>query len=185
MQVTTNDHLKSKEQMLTELFMSKMRDPRQAIPVRPCIPSLEIRKLRASLMLEETLETIKAMGLCAVDAHGRSIETGDVLFAQAIDPQGKSLPVDLVEVADGLADVHVVGPCGTASAFGIALAPVYRLISCNNLLKFAEGHSFRADGKLQKPASHPSPTKEIAAELQRQGADDASVLKHLEREWAR
>lgn len=184
MQVTTNDHLKSKEQMLTELFMSKMCDPRQAIPVRPCIPSLEIRKLRASLMLEETLETIKAMGLC-VEAGGRRIGMTGGFSVDGISIEQSREPADLVEVADGLADVHVVGPCGTASAFGIALAPIYKIVAGNNLLKFAPGHSFRSDGKLQKPASHPSPTNEIAAELRRQGTDDVFVLKRLEREWAR
>ena len=57
---------------------------------------------------------------------------------------------ELAQVADGLADLIWV--CvGTAVSLGIDLPAVWEEVRRTNMAKFAEGHSFRADGKLLKP----------------------------------
>ena len=165
MQYTTNDQFKSKNQLLVELFM---RQARQDVPVAPCIPSLEIRKLRAALLLEECLETIEAMGIQVINSSGQQIHIRDIKYRE-------NGPGNIIEVADGLADLEVVGSCGTASAFGIAQQPIFEAVAGNNLLKFAPGHSFRADGKLIKPANHPAVTPMITKILLAQGAEPADL----------
>ena len=78
-------------------------------------PSLEVRRLRAKLILEEALECIKAlgfdtMGYC-LDEHTK-VNIEDVLFEELYE-------FNLVDLLDGLADLHYVGYCGTAVAVGI------------------------------------------------------------------
>ncbi len=162
----TNDTSKSQNQQLVENFMLRMRSDKQAIPVRPTMPSLEIRMLRASLMLEETLETIrKGLGLeVCINSGMVSLELEDdteITFKEDKEPS-------LIEIADGCADVEVV-TLGTASACGIAHQPIFNAVMGNNLYKFAPGHSFRADGKMIKPADHPNVAPLIVELLARQG----------------
>lgn len=161
MQTYTNDHLKDDEQLLVELFMAKAH---QEIPVRPTMPDLKVRQLRARLMLEEVLETINAgLGLTVVDVcdEGKSPVTIEYIEFE------ESGAGDLIQVADGCCDVNVVTK-GTGSACGIALRPCFKLVSGNNLMKFAPGHTFRSDGKLVKPPNHPNIDTDLARELARQ-----------------
>jgi predicted HAD superfamily Cof-like phosphohydrolase len=120
-------------------------------------------------MLEECLETInKGLGLDVVvgDGEGRTtfIDIIMVQFDHAKAP-------NLIEIADGLADLEVVSSCGTATSCGIAMQPIFEIVANDNLLKFAPGHSFDAGGKLIKPKGHRGPTDLIKRELIRQGAD--------------
>lgn len=172
--MSTNDAKKDVDQLLVEVFMAKMRSDAQAIPTHPTIPSLEIRKLRARLMLEEVLETIQAgLGLKVVmevkNVDQVKIERNHVTFNDAVEfnfEEG-SKP-SLVEIADGCADVEVVTK-GTASACGIALPPIFKIVSASNLSKFGPGHSFRPDGKLIKSPDFVGPTTQIFDELVAQG----------------
>lgn len=164
--VVTNDHLKHSHQLLIEIFMSKMRSDKQSIPTAPTMPSLEIRQLRARLMLEECLETIElGLGLNVI-AEGQlhSLKINGGTFTMEERREGPNL----IEIADGCADVEVV-TTGTASACGIAHAPIFKLVMGNNLRKFAPGHFFREDGKLVKPTDHPPVTNAILNELMAQG----------------
>jgi predicted HAD superfamily Cof-like phosphohydrolase len=162
-----NAHLKSRNQLLVELFMAHCHAHpvglnMHALPVSPSIPSLEARKLSARLMLEECMETIqKGLGLDIVDVHG-ALDFGRLGFEEKCTP-------NLVEVADGLADQEVVN-LGTAARCGLAHQPIFEIVAQNNLLKFAEGHRFNAVGKLIKPPNHPVPTGLIVDSLLRQGA---------------
>lgn len=158
----TNDMKKCAHQMRVEMFMRSMRDANQSVPVMPTAPTLAVRKLRASLMLEECMETIQnGLGLDI----GVSTDNGEVKFEFK-----EARPVNLIEVADGIADCDVVN-IGTAAACGIAQEPCTELVDCNNLMKFAPGHSFREDGKLIKPKNHPAITAMLRAELIEQGAE--------------
>lgn len=157
-----NSMLKSQNQLLVELFMAKCNSPLQSLPVYPTMCSLDERKLRARLMLEETLETIReGLGLDVQikDMSKTTIDTTkDVIF----NDSEINKPC-LTRVADGCADVEVV-TLGTAAACGIAAQPIFTKIAANNLLKFAPGHTFDK-GKLIKPPDHPNPTGEIIREL--------------------
>lgn len=159
MQTYTNDHLKDDEQLLVELFMAKAH---QEIPVRPTMPDLKVRQLRARLMLEEVLETINAgLGLEVSDQFsGRALDISSIDFRE-------SGAGDLIQIADGCCDVNVVTK-GTGAACGIALKPCFMLVNGNNHMKFAPGHTFRSDGKLVKPPNHPNIDVDLARELARQ-----------------
>ncbi len=88
----------------------------QSCPEKPTIPSLEVRKLRAKLILEEALETIEALGLSPIfidthdgqqfDCHGCKIE---------FETMGVT---NLIGIADGCEDLKVVTE-GTLVACGL------------------------------------------------------------------
>lgn len=156
----SSDVFKCRNQLLVEKFMARMHyhpigAEKQQLPVRPTIPSLDIRKLRAALLLEEALETIAAMGL-SVSLDMVALESGDhTLEMEHVHFVESGIP-NLKEVLDGCADVQVV-TYGLCAAHGIALQPGFEEIAGNNLLKFAPGHSFNERGKLCKPSNHPLP----------------------------
>lgn len=77
----------------------------QETPEKPTIPSLEVRKLRAKLILEEALETVNALGLKYAHMFGTWEEHPETL--------------NLLEIADGCEDLKVVTE-GTLIACGLA-----------------------------------------------------------------
>ena len=147
-----NAHLKSKNQLLVEVFMAKVGTDTQPLPVSPTLPDTKTRFLRARLMLEECLETIqKGLGL---DVHARS-QAGPIRGMEDIKFTMRG-NVNIFEIADGLADQEVVN-LGTASSCGIAHQPIFEEVARNNLLKFAPGHKIDEGGKLIKPPDHRAP----------------------------
>lgn len=139
-------------------FMLKAK---QECPQVPTIPSADVRRLRAKLILEEALETIKALGVtvwpsdeCLVDqarTAGGKVELNEDSFELEVTGE-----CDIAGVADGCADVSVV-TIGTLIAFGIPDRRLLELVDNNNLAKFGPGHSIREDGKLVKPPGHKPP----------------------------
>lgn len=110
----------------------------QPIVDKPTIPDTLRENLRAMLMSEEMYETRQAM----------------------IDD-------DLVEIADGLADLIYVA-LGTAIEYGIDLEPVFKEVHRSNMEKLPGLQ--RADGKITKgPDFQPPRIKEI---LEAQLTDD-------------
>lgn len=94
----------------------------QEVPDKPTIPSLEVRKLRAKLILEEALETvIHGLGISEiVDDYGyvcdleellKDLNRDGVMFSSSVEPS-------LTEIADGCADLMVV-TLGTKAACGL------------------------------------------------------------------
>ncbi len=162
-----NQASKSKNQLRVQAFMLRMRSDMQGCALSPSIPAPETRVLRAKLLLEETLETIEAMGiqLDLPDAF-TALKIKDIEFKPV-------LPVNIVEVADGLCDVDVVKD-GAAEAFGISLQPLLSIVHDDNDKKFLPGHKF-VNGKLIKPPDHKGCTAEIGRELLRQGCEVADV----------
>lgn len=145
--------MKSAHQQRIEKFMKLAG---QQIPEKPTIPSLEVRKLRASLVLEEAIELINGLGFCLRD----KINDGPVLTIDNFE-YVESIKPNLEKIADGVADVSVVS-IGTLTACGIEDQEIIEEVDNNNLAKFGPGHSKRADGKLIKPPSHKPPQiKEI------------------------
>ncbi len=173
----TNDALKSKNQLLVEVFMSKMHSDTQHVPVCPTVPDIKTRHLRAHLMLEETLETIRkglGLDLTVTFKEPKKIEGETTLEGCELTEDNCKItfreigPANLIEIADGCCDVEVVNT-GTASACGIALQPCFEAVSGNNLFKFAPGHYFNSYGKLCKPPGHPEITPYIKSLLIQQG----------------
>lgn len=97
----------------------------QDCPETPTIPSLEIRKLRAKLILEEALETIKGLGLSTAlhdSADGEmlihSIEELTPSFESKFEP-------NLIDIIDGCEDLKVVTE-GTLVACGSLTKDEYK-----------------------------------------------------------
>lgn len=146
----------------------------------PGIPPLPIRILRASLMLEECMETIqKGLGLdihfdvAKVKDNALSLTSfavyGTVNFEDLHFEPAKDRQPSLIEIADGLADQEVVN-LGTAESCCLDLQPVFDEVMDNNDLKIQNG-SFNDLGKLVKPPGHPAP--DIKKVLLDQGWKDA------------
>jgi len=117
----------------------------QDTPDRLTTPDDKIRILRAKLILEEALETAKAMGIevRAGSENGALIEEETLHYSAPGE-------VDVVEVVDGCADISVV-TIGTLIAFGVDDEPVLEEVDESNLRKFEPGSYRRDDGKWIKP----------------------------------
>lgn len=145
------------------------RKAKQGIANKPIIPSEEVRLLRAKLIFEETLETIEAMGVevdfdhCSLaDTWGietEAIKEGAIVFN--IDPYKKP---DLVEVADGCADINYV-VTGTQLEFGIPIEEVQAEVDRSNADKFTGDYTINESGKIIKPSDWKAP--DIASILEK------------------
>lgn len=112
---------------------------KQEIPPTPIIPSLEVRKLRARLILEEALETIEALGF-------------EIDFQYNDFNESEDGP-NLVKVLDGMCDLDYVNK-GLAIAMGVqedklddAFAEVHR----SNMSKMWSEEQLE-QGKLDYPS---------------------------------
>lgn len=143
------DHRKSPHQRMVEDFMLKAE---QQVPIKPIIPSKEVRKFRAAMILEEALETISGLGFDVVVTGGHRIVTKDCI---ELSSDGH-IPPDLVEIVDGCCDIKVV-TTGTLSACGIPDELFQLEVDINNLAKFGPGGYRREDGKWMKPSTHQPP----------------------------
>jgi predicted HAD superfamily Cof-like phosphohydrolase len=140
----------------------------QELPPKPVVPDEATRLLRAKLILEEAMETIRALGVDVrypVPSGGSVASYSELVLQDHGFVFGACFPVDLIQVADGVADLTVVAT-GTALACGIDPEPIQELVDESNLKKFGPGSYRREDGKWMKPADWVSPP--IKAELLRQ-----------------
>lgn len=142
-----------------------MQNAGQATPEAPTIPDAETRVLRAKLILEEALETAKALGVGVRLATDEGQEV-DFSHVDHLDFYADG-DVDLEGVADGCADISVV-TVGTLIAFGLDDEPLLEEVDTANLRKFAEGSYRRADGKWMKPPGWTPP--DIRGVIDRQAA---------------
>ena len=139
---------KSTHQQDVEAFMLRAK---QEVPLVPTEPSPEVRILRAKLILEEALETIKALGVSvATSAYGITVSPATSLVYEVYGD------FNMDEVIDGCCDIAVV-TTGTLSACGIPDVIFTEEVDRNNLEKFKPGHYWREDGKLMKPPGHQGP----------------------------
>lgn len=118
----------NKEQQSVKSWMTKAG---QGCPESPQIPSLEIRKLRARLILEEAFELInKGLGLEVQTCPDEYIDSRDIYFEGSAENEP-----DLIELADGIADLQVVN-LGTAVACGIDIEPAFEEVMRSNNSKW-------------------------------------------------
>lgn len=124
-----------------------MTGANQHVPDRPTVPDQKTLILRAKLILEETVETIHAMGLGVLvgDDEAWLYKNAKIVNMPDQNP-------DLEEIADGCADVIVV-TTGTLSACGIADDSVQCEVDFNNLKKFE--HRCPSCHRVLRPKSMP------------------------------
>jgi predicted HAD superfamily Cof-like phosphohydrolase len=112
-----------------------MEKASQKRPDTPTMPLEEVRLLRATLILEEALETIHALGVCVEVKAGNmgwfdvSMDGHPLRLAHSI------IAPDLEAIADGCADLSVVN-IGTLIACGIKDERLLQEVDENNLRKF-------------------------------------------------
>jgi predicted HAD superfamily Cof-like phosphohydrolase len=140
-----------------------MRGFGQEVPEKPLettsVPD-ELRVLRARLIMEECLETIIDGLRVEITDWGGNVVKFDGLHFETLE-----CPVNMIEFADGCADVSVV-TIGSLSAFGIKDAQLLREVDANNQAKI---NTAKEDehGKWIKHPDHKAP--DIAGVLQAQG----------------
>lgn len=133
----------------------------QEVLKKPGIPALSTVKLRALLILEECLETIRGLGYTvAVPFDGIDVEVNmQTAYLR------KDFKPELTEIIDGCCDIRVV-TTGCLSAFGIADEYPQYIVDMNNLAKFGPGCSWSPEGKLIKPPTHRPPDIQEIIDLQ-------------------
>ena len=118
---------------------------KQPAPEQPTFLTAHQRMLRCRLLLEETMEYIKACGfrLGHIDQGGRT------MMILAEDPTAQ---IDPIEQIDGLVDVIYIA-LGSAIMMGLDLQPFWEEVHGSNMRKVgADGKAHvREDGKILKP----------------------------------
>jgi predicted HAD superfamily Cof-like phosphohydrolase len=122
--------LKTEHQRRVEKFMELAG---QTVRQSPSMPTEDERRLRAKLILEEAMETVTALGFI-IEPYMYHDRTRN-LQRDGYDLHPNGGP-DLVEIADGCADISVV-TMGTLSACGIPDKHLLDLIDNSNLSKFS------------------------------------------------
>jgi len=120
---------------------------------KPGEPIKSIKELRAKLIFEECMETIQALGVSVyVDKESRLNDVAMAGFDFVADRD-----FNIVEVADGLADIEVIA-LGTYLSCGIDDVEIFNEVHRTNMLKFPEGYNgLRSDGKWVKPLDWKEP----------------------------
>lgn len=120
-----------------EMVLEFMKTFKQYAPPTPAMPDYATRELRAKLILEESLETIAALGI-TVTPKGGELKKDEYTFSQGGEP-------DMVEIVDGLADLHYVGYCGTANACGIDMEAAFKEVHRSNMSKLWTADEIKSD----------------------------------------
>lgn len=116
------------EQQLVKDWMVKFG---QECPNKPTIPSFEIRKLRAKLILEEALETVASLGIdFDINIYGDLVNLRIGIQKDELHYYPDNGCV-LSEVMDGVADSLVV-QFGCATACGLDAEPFFREVMRSN-----------------------------------------------------
>lgn len=134
-------------------------DWRQAIPSEPKIPDENVLGLRAKLIFEEAMETIRGLGtrVFVPAPDGSEVEiipSSDFCFVT----DRNSVTTDLEEIIDGCCDTIYVA-VGTMLACGVDPdMHLDHVCDCNDA-KFPEGKAIirQSDGKFQKPEGWKAP----------------------------
>jgi predicted HAD superfamily Cof-like phosphohydrolase len=137
-------------------------------PTSPAVPMLRNPMLRASLIIEEALETAFALVGPAIAQNIVHRQSLDIVQKWA-SRDGKP---DLIEAIDGLCDTVVV--ClGTAEDIGVDLDSFFTEVMRSNLAK--AGGAVDTMGKKQKPPGWTPP--DLAGALRRTLAERAEAAR--------
>lgn len=121
----------TKEQKLVIQFMDFFK---QEVKTKPELPDAATRRFRASLILEEAIETINALGFSVRQSKDCPCSESGVR-QPSFDLVDRYFVPDLVGIIDGAADSHYVNYCGTALACGVDMEPVFEEVHSSNMTK--------------------------------------------------
>jgi len=137
----------------------------QTVPDKPTVPSDNIVRLRAKLILEEAIEYLEA-------TYGKVFD--DIKLELRDRLEHKQLKVDIIEIADALSDIDYVSE-GARLAFGINGKEIADEVQRTNMAKFGPGSWKDENGKQRKPPNWQSPN--IKSLLIEQGWDNKNDLE--------
>lgn len=148
-----NPKMRSRHQQRVDLFMLKAG---QIVPEQVEMPPLEVRRLRAGLILEEALETIEALGFRVRIPCGQESHPLDPGFKVVMGLLQEEYAPDMGLIVDGCCDIKVVAT-GTLSALGVPDLEHQRMVDVCNLAKFGPGGHSDSSGKWIKPPDWKAP----------------------------
>lgn len=152
------------------------RDKRQKVRKSYSIPSIDTRKLLAQLILEEALETVKALGFNVATTRDLTViqEIGDV----ALRPTYESK--DLEKIIDGCCDTIYVAT-GALVACGVPDIPHMQAVCGANNRKFPDGQVVfnEQTGKYLKPLGWVPPDHQMIRKAFRLQMDMIAVTRTL------
>jgi predicted HAD superfamily Cof-like phosphohydrolase len=155
-----------KEQEKIKDFMKKAG---QDTPKMPYIPDDKTRALRVQLLLEEVLELAEASGVVVLQTLNEQ-QLKEIKGAKEGEPVHVAITkkkqnfyiikdykeeVDLVEVADALADIEYVN-LGAGAAYGLDVQEFFDEVHDSNMTKFVDGYRDET-GKWRKGPSFREP----------------------------
>lgn len=140
-----------------KLMSAKAGNP---TPDKPTLPSVELRKTCANLILEEALEAIDSLGFYVchsprdVIVDISAFKDGDIQVLPEVD---SLVEEDLANIAHECADLRVVASFAMAVS-GISDESVQMAVDQANLAKFGPGgYKHPESGKWIKPPDHKKP----------------------------
>lgn len=143
--------------MIANLYckgVSAKLDKRQAVLERPGLPDWDVRKLVAQLLLEETIETIYALGLDV------SMLKDGIFKVKYSDQPPEAYARQLEVVIDGCCDT-IFTATGIMAACGVSDLPHLNEVNRANMAKFPGGQAIlNESGKYTKPEGWKSPDHE-------------------------
>lgn len=137
------------------------------VPVkhRPEVPDVDRVKLRLRLITEEFFELLAACSIWPkVDYHGESIDIREFIDDEIDRIDLETNDVNLVEVADALADLDYVVE-GTRLEFGILGQPVADEVHRANMTKFLRCPDCKGSGRREKVIMGPVGSVDYVEEI--------------------
>lgn len=174
-QTYLDDHATDEAQGDVEYFHRKFGRP---VGFEPGIffDDVEQRRLRASLVIEEALEFVEALGFDPADilaTHQQTLEKQRATSGEARESNtAKFFKPSLPKAMDAVADLIYVA-LGAAVTFGVNLGPIWSAVQRTNMAKV--GGAVRPDGKILKPEGWQPPN--VAELLWAQGWDPKEEKK--------
>lgn len=133
---------------------------------------LKREQLRASLILEEALETINALGFDVVSTDYDDAPPAEMQNLKLV----QTGPVDTIAVLDGLCDLTYV-TMGCAVEMSEDIEPYFEEVHRSNMAKVGGG--VRADGKRMKPAGWTPPDLRRVYDEEQVKAEKHSHREHV------
>lgn len=147
---------------LYTMIRASEKDPRQRVPADPwTMPDEETRRLRAMVILEEALETIRGLGMDILIGCGTAVPTVVLERMEQVKIISSGRAPDMEQIVDGCCDVIYVAT-GTLASCGVPDLPHLMEVCDANFRKMPPSTPIRFNdsGKFLKPEGWVGPNHE-------------------------